>query len=275
MTEPLPKNFAKAMSEASDRLGSFSDRLSYFSVVSSTNDVALKMASAGADDGTTVLAMSQTSGRGRRGREWFSPTGVGLYFSSVLRGMRPKLVTLMAGVAVVDGIRTATQLPVELRWPNDIVLPSQLRNGREKRTAKLGGILTETSRVGELANAIVVGIGINIGQIDYPLPLRLRASSLEAETGHSVNSASVFVESLVALAHWREVMAGSEINQIFTRWYELSPTSHGTVVTWNRKGNHQQGITDGLDTDGALLVRCGHRVERLVSGEFEWCESSF
>ena len=273
MTEPLPVDFVKALSEASERLGSFFGRLSYFAVVSSTNDVALRMASAGADDGTTVLAMSQTSGRGRQGREWFSPTGVGLYFSSVLRGIKPKLVTLMAGVAVADGIRAATKLPVELKWPNDIVIP--LRNSREKRLAKLGGILTETSRVGKITDAIIVGIGINIGRIDYPPPLRLRASSLEAELGHSVDRASVLVESLAAIVRWREVITGSEIDQIFTRWYELSPTSYGTVVAWDREGNRQEGVTNGLDSDGALLVRCGHRVERLVSGEFEWCESSF
>ena len=103
MTDRLPDDVALALACAADRLGSFAGRVKFLPVVSSTNDVALDLAANGADDGTTVMAATQTAGRGRQGRAWFSPIGGGLYFSSVLRGLQPELVTLMAGVALGGG----------------------------------------------------------------------------------------------------------------------------------------------------------------------------
>ena len=85
MTEPLPADVALALRAAADRIGACAGRISYVATVSSTNDVALRLAVAGADDGTAVLAGAQAAGRGRQGRRWFSPPGAGLYFSLVLR----------------------------------------------------------------------------------------------------------------------------------------------------------------------------------------------
>ena len=97
MSDPLPSDIEEALSAESKRLGVFADHFNYFSVVPSTNDVALRLAEDGAQDGTIVLAAAQTAGRGRRGREWFSPVG-GLYFSVIMRGLQSPTVTLMAGV---------------------------------------------------------------------------------------------------------------------------------------------------------------------------------
>ena len=270
MTQHVPADIAQAMADASDRLGLFAGRLSYFSVVSSTNDVALRLVDGGAENGTTVLAAAQTAGRGRQGKAWFSAPEAGLYFSSVIRGVKPTMVTLMAGVAVGEGVRTATGLPVELKWPNDVVMPAHLRTGARRQAAKLAGILTEISRVGQAAEAIIVGIGVNVVRTDYPSALGLRASSLEAELGAPVDRAAVLVEALSALARWREVLAAGGTNRVLTRWRELAPSSEGAVVAWSQNGHRRQGTTDGVDTDGALLVRCGSRVERVVAGELTW-----
>ena len=270
MTHPVPADLVQAMANASDRLGLFAGRLSYFPSVSSTNDVALRLADGGAENGTTVLAATQTAGRGRQGKAWFSAPEAGLYFSSVIRGVKPTMVTLMAGVAVGEGVRTATSLAVELKWPNDVVLPAHVRKGTHRQTAKLAGILTETSRVGQTAEAIIVGIGINVGRTDYPSALASRASSLEAELGAPVDRAAILVEVLSALARWREVLAAGGTNRVLTRWRELAPTSEGAAVAWSHHGHRQQGTTDGVDPDGALLVRCGDQVERVVAGELTW-----
>ena len=269
MSDPLPSDIEDALNEGSEGLGAFADHFHYFSVVSSTNDVALRLAEDGAQDGTIVLAAAQTAGRGRRGREWFSPVG-GLYFSVIMRGLRSPIVTLMAGVGVAEGIRISTGLAAELQWPNDVVLPTSQRNGKSRQLVKVAGILSEAPRIGKFPDAMIVGIGINVSHIDYPPELASRASSLELELRRSVDRASVLVESLKALARWRHVVDMGNEPVVLSRWRELAPSSKGSVIVWKTREREREGITDGVDADGALRVRCGAQVERLVAGEVTW-----
>ncbi len=274
MTQSPPADIARALEAAAERIGSCAGRIRYVATVPSTNDVALRLAAAGADDGTTVLAGAQTSGRGRRGRSWFSPPGAGLYFSLVLRGGPPAPVTLMAGVAVAEGVRAATGLPAEIEWPNDVVVrpPPARRATRHAAPGarKLAGILAEASLLGGVAEAVVVGIGINIARTRYPADVAARASSLAAEVDGPVERAAVLVEVLAALAHWRRELAGGGAPRMLTRWEELAPTSRGAVVAWRDAGGRRRGVTAGVDPDGALLVRSGDGPERLVAGEVHW-----
>ena len=274
MTDRLPDDVALALACAADRLGSFAGRVKFLPVVSSTNDVALDLAANGADDGTTVVAATQTAGRGRQGRAWFSPIGDGLYFSSVLRGLQPELVTLMAGVAIGEAVRAAVHLPAELKWPNDVVLATAGPQGSGPQLVKLAGILTETSRIDEVADAIIVGIGINVSRSEYPGGLGSRASSLEAELGEPVDRAAVLVESLAALARWRNVLAAGHEDQLLARWRALAPSSEGALVSWHQGGTTRLGVTDGIDSDGALRVRCEGRVERVLAGSLTWADMS-
>ena len=122
-------------------------------------DVAAATIAAGAAEGVVVVADEQTSGRGRRGREWQSPPGAGLYLSIVFRPSRDaagarvaSLLTLAAGVAVRSGIGRATGLWADLKWPNDLLVGER----------KLAGILAEGHGIGTDAQAIVVGVGVNV-----------------------------------------------------------------------------------------------------------------
>ena len=270
MTEPLPADIALALRAAADRIGACAGRISYVATVSSTNDVALRLAAAGADDGTTVLAGAQTAGRGRQGRRWFSPPAAGLYFSLVLRGDGPAPVTLMAGVAVAEGVRAATGLPAEVEWPNDVVIRSPAARPAGGGARKLAGILAEASRLGGVADAVVVGIGINIARSRYPADVGSRASSLAAEVDGAVDRAAVLVEVLAALARWRRALAADGALRMLARWEELAPTSRGAVVAWSAADGRRTGVTAGIDRDGALLVRGGDGLERLVAGEVHW-----
>lgn len=270
MTEPLPADIALALRAAARRIGACAGRISYAGTVPSTNDVALRLAAAGADDGTTVLAGTQTAGRGRQGRPWFSPAGAGLYFSLVLRGDGPAPVTLMAGLAVAEGVRAATGLPAEVEWPNDVVIRSPAAGPAGGGARKLAGILAEASRFGGVADAVVVGIGINVARTRYPADVASRASSLAAEVDGPVERAAVLVEVLAALARWRRVLAAGGSLRMLARWEELAPTSRGAVVAWSAAGGRRSGVTAGIDGDGALLVRSGDGLERLVAGEIHW-----
>src|SRR6185436_8017573 len=105
------------------RRGSFGQPAVFFHETGSTNDIAAAMAEQGAPQGAMAVAFAQTAGRGRLGRVWFSPPGAGLYVSVVCRDATvAPLLTLAGGVAVADGIRAATGLPVEIKWPNDVVV---------------------------------------------------------------------------------------------------------------------------------------------------------
>ena len=270
MTEPPPADIALALAAAADRIGACAGRISYVATASSTNDVALRLAAAGADDGTTVLAGGQTAGRGRQGRRWFSPPGAGLYFSLVLRGGGAAPVTLMAGVAVAEGVRAVTGLPAEIEWPNDVVVRPPPAARARGGARKLAGVLTEASRLRGVADAVVVGIGINIERVRYPAEVAGRASSLAAEVDGPVDRAAVLVEVLAALARWRRVLAEGGSPRMLARWEELAPASRGAVVAWSGAGGRRSGVTAGIDGDGALLVRSGDGLERLVAGEIDW-----
>ena len=136
-TEALPEDIASELRRTAAERGRVGDPAYYFSEIGSTNDEAARLAELEAPEGTIVVASAQTAGRGRFGRTWVSPPGAGLYVSVICRDRRAAPhITLAGGVAVADGIRRATGLPVEIKWPNDIVEDA----GRGRRR-KLAGIL--------------------------------------------------------------------------------------------------------------------------------------
>ena len=266
MTDPFPADVARALGAASGRLGAWADRVVYRAVVPSTNDVARQLAAAGAAEGTTVVAGAQTAGRGRQGRRWFSAPGAGLYCSVVVRSVDTALVTLAAGVAAAEGVRAATGLPVEIKWPNDVMLPAQGAG----RAAKVGGILTEAARSGGVAEAVIVGVGINVADVAFPAEIAGRAGSLGAALRAPVDRGAVLVELLAALAQRLRLLAAGEVDCVLDRWRALAPSCAGAEVEWRAAGALQRGVTAGIDHAGALLVRSGERVERLVAGEVTW-----
>lgn len=148
----------------------------------STNDRARALAAGGALPFTTVLADRQTAGRGRGGRAWSSPAGLGLWMSVVLRpGLAEErlLVPLLAGVAVGRAVESRVEgVQARLKWPNDVLLGDR----------KVCGILCEASE-----DAMVVGIGVNVAQRprDFPADVRPRAVSLEMASGRGVSRAAL------------------------------------------------------------------------------------
>src|SRR5204863_3127391 len=173
MSDTVPVEFVQALAATADTRGAFGARLHYFTQTESTNDLAAAAAEQGEPEGATFVAGAQTAGRGRRGRAWFSPPGAGLYFSVVIRraAIAPWL-TLGGGVAVAEGIRTSTGLPVQIKLPNDIVAAS---GGAFTRRRKIAGILAEAASGASGVQHVILGIGINIGPASFPPELSARA----------------------------------------------------------------------------------------------------
>jgi BirA family biotin operon repressor/biotin-[acetyl-CoA-carboxylase] ligase len=266
-------------------LGRLGAPLLFFPTIGSTNDVALTRSAisrsaslspldgpavraggrsdAGArSEGLVVVADEQTAGRGRRGHIWFSPAGSGLYVSVVLAPATARvdparasmLLTLAAGVALSEGIETATGLRVDLKWPNDLQVSRR----------KLAGILAEA------AGIVVVGYGINVAATAFPPELRDRATSLESELGRVVDRHHLLVETLAALSSRYEDLLAGRFDAILDAWRVRAPAASGARVRWMAAGGERSGVTAGIDDRGALLVRDGERVERIVSGEITW-----
>jgi BirA family biotin operon repressor/biotin-[acetyl-CoA-carboxylase] ligase len=273
-----------AIEAAAERLGPFSRRLVAYDAIGSTNDEAVRLANLGAAEGTTVMTDAQTSGRGRSGRLWFSPPGAGLYVSVVFRP-KPidatgavartiesnRLVTLAAGVAVAEGIRAATGLPAEIKWPNDIVIGDGTgARIADRRWRKLAGILTEAAATGDELQHLVVGFGINVARATYPREIASYASSLEAETGRPVTRGAVLVECLDSLwARYTDLEDRRE-RAVLDRWRELSPSAAGSRVAVHRDEHTIDGVTAGVSDQGALRVRTERGIETVTSGEVTW-----
>ena len=156
----------------------FGRNIVYHPVTTSTNILAKTLAAEGAPEGSVVVADSQTGGRGRMGRSWVSHPGVNLYFSLILRPAVPSVrvpqLTLLVAAAIHQALNNFTSgLTTMIKWPNDI-----LANGR-----KLCGVLCEMQSEPDCTHFVVVGIGININQSEFPPDLQQSATSLFLESG--------------------------------------------------------------------------------------------
>ena len=267
-SEALPDHIAAALTRSAGARGVFGASLSYFSEVGSTNDLALRAAEQGAAEGTVFVAEAQTAGRGRLGRVWFSPPGAGLYVSVILRrAPTAPWITLAGGAAVAEGIRYATALPVELKWPNDVVIAGQ-QGFRARR--KLAGILAEAATAAGGDHYIVLGFGINLRKAILPPELLDRATSIEAELGRMVPGGDVLAGCLMALNTVCEDIDRRGVAGVLDRWLEMAPSASGARVEWDGPSGRVRGVTNGLALDGALLVRTATGVERILSGEVRW-----
>lgn len=215
----------------------------------STNADMLALARSGAEEGAWLRAERQTAGRGRLGRAWASP--VGNFYGSTLVRLRPTdppaaTLALMAAVALDEAAAPFTAAELQLKWPNDLLLGG----------AKLAGILLE--RVDE---AVVIGIGVNLAH--HPdLPDR-PTTSLGAH-GRPV-APDVFAETLVeAVGRWLGRWRSEGLGPVRARWLDRAHPTGTALVAWMPDGEEVEGLFDGLDPDGALILRLAHGGRRVI-----------
>lgn len=242
----------------------FQSKLHFFPTIHSTNTHAMAEAEAGAPDGSVYFADEQTAGRGRAAHNWSSPPGSGLYLSVLLRPtLAPADVlwlSLAAGLAVHEAVRQATSLECDLRWPNDLLF-----GGR-----KFCGILTELNAEVTRVRHVVIGIGMNVDQRQFPEELREVATSLHIETGRDWPRQDLLAAILQSLH--REVSAlttpgnlAAVTSDILTRLEHASTWIRGKRVYVDEMEGYT-GVTDGLDPRGFLRVRTADGLRTVFSG---------
>ncbi len=219
--------------------------------VSSTNDDLRELAVKGMGGGLVLVCEEQTAGRGRRGAEWFSPKGMNLAFSVLLRPDVVKVfwsrLALVAGLAVAEALEKFIPL-AEIKWPNDVLVGGK----------KIAGILVEAG-----TDFVIVGIGINVNGEEFPEDLA--ATSLKLESGNEVSRSEVMLEVVRGISRFSgRVADGFEgvLDGVRERCWLT-----GKMVEFTSAGVRRTGLVKGLGGGGELLVESGGRIEVLIQAD--------
>lgn len=237
-------------------------QLEYYDTIDSTNNRARVLAENGAPEWTVVMADQQTAGRGRIGRQFYSPVASGIYMSVVVRPdcavHYANMLTIAAAAAVSEAIEAVCNKKTQIKWVNDCFV-----DGR-----KISGILTEAS-VGveeQRLRYAVVGIGINVSAPagGFPAELENIATSIFDTPRTTLVRAPLAAEVLQRFRAYAE--------QLLERAYLPSYRAHlmvlGRQVTLVRGKEREEVLVRDLTEDGALVVEDaqGH-IKEVVSGE--------
>lgn len=229
----------------------------------STNTEAANQARLGADEGVCVIARQQIAGRGRHGRNWVSEKDSGLYFSIVLRPQIETrflpLITLMTGIAVYDTLKEFGLKP-DIKWVNDVLIGEK----------KICGILAETVDTSR-GLAVIVGIGINLTNANFPDKIADNATSIKAETGEVVTGDDLAAAMTPYLSYFYEILNGPDgSTEIIREWQRRSSYFSGKNVRVTLANEAFEGVTDGIEENGALrVIRSDGSVTIVQAGDVE------
>lgn len=233
-----------------------------FDVVDSTNEEARRQAKEGADEGLVVVAEKQTAGKGRRGRNWESPEGNNLYFSIMLRpdmeAEKAPMLTLIMAYSVAKVIREKEKLPVQIKWPNDIVISGK----------KLCGILTEMHLSEREIEDVVVGVGINVNTTEFPIELEDKATSLFLEKAEKTNRRELLSNVLEEFRKWYKCFLEERSLSFLQESYNQMLINRDKEVLVLEPGKEYQAKAIGINEEGELLVqRQEGSLEAVFAGE--------
>jgi BirA family biotin operon repressor/biotin-[acetyl-CoA-carboxylase] ligase len=228
-------------------------KIHFFEVCDSTNQVAKKLAANGAPEGTLVIAEEQTGGRGRLNRSWFSPPG-GLWFSLILRPQISPgevfIFNLAAAISIV-AILEEQGLKGEIKWPNDINIEGK----------KVAGILLEVATQPDVVEYLVIGIGINVNidQALFPVEIREHATSLSQILGTKLSRASILADLLLELEATYEAIKKGEKKRVIKTWKRYC-TTLGRWVKLKTIRRTVIGYAEDIDANGSLVIRLANGV---------------
>ena len=231
-----------------------------FDTLASTNDTAKELGLQGAKENTVIIAKKQTNGRGRMGRQFFSPEHSGIYMSILLH---PKeeirdftSVTTYTAVSVCRAIERVCGLHADIKWVNDIYYKGK----------KLGGILTEGALSDDMKTAsyVIVGIGVNVSSCDFPTEIADIATSLEDVTGLRLDRCLLITEIIAELLSGLDKLSSAEtLEKYRQRSYLIGReiTVHKLTASYNAR-------VIGIGDDASLIIRIANgSVEKLITGE--------
>ena len=230
-------------------------RIELFDCLPSTNREAAQLAQAEVEHGTVVVADSQTAGRGRLSRTWFSPPGANLYCSIILRVMRPperltewlSWLPLISALAAAEAIEQVSSIHVSVKWPNDLLISER----------KVGGILCEsgTGSRSDPFQIIGIGINVNVDHEDWPADLLDSATSIWQERKIVVDRNRLLAQLLIELEQCVDELAIHGTDRIALAYSQRCSTIGHTIQATLATGAVLIGLAEGIGQDGSLRVR--------------------
>lgn len=220
----------------------------FYTETDTTNNRARELALEGAPEGTLVVAERQTAGRGRRGKVWESPVGVGIWMSLILRPeilpAEASVLTLMSGLATAEGIEAVTGLHAGIKWPNDILV-----NGK-----KTVGILTEMDCEMTQVHFVIPGIGINVNTEEFPPELRHVATSLFLESGKTHSRCALVQKIMERMeAYYDSFLESGNFFSMLAAYESRCVTLGREVHVLGRESFWAEALS--ITPEGELLVR--------------------
>ncbi len=224
----------------------------------STQDIAHDMAKGGASHGVAVMALNQTSGRGRMGRSWSSPPGKNLALSTILRPLcKPAEAPLYGLMASIAAAKTVESLCpgtfVQVKWPNDVIVDGK----------KIAGILPQALVNGSRIEFVIIGLGLNVNCVisDFPKEIEDKTTSMLVLSSKSFDLEEVAVSFLCFMNELYDNSKNLGFQNVLDLW----------TFRWAHRGRfvnrpEVQGIAEGIDEVGALMVRTSHDGLVTISG---------
>lgn len=231
-------------------------KIYHFKELDSTNEFAKTLKDA--DEGTVVVADKQKQGKGRLGRNWYSPEE-GLWFSIILKPKDKTLpLQMIIGVAVCDALKTLG-IDANLKWPNDVIIG----------TKKIAGILAEVQSrlLSGRDDAMILGIGLNLNIQEFPKEIKETASSLFLETGQVFDKQEILELLFNKIEQkYRELEQG-KIQELLNEWRNYSITL-GKPVEIKTPTEILQGKAMDIDKNGVLLLELpSGSIRKIFAGE--------
>ena len=240
---------------------SFVNEILYYTTIDSTNNFC-KNNSLEFQDGTLVLAETQTQGRGRFNRHWFSPKGTGIFCSIFLKPkLSPYDISKITSIICAAIAKTLIDIdvPIYIKWPNDIYLEDK----------KLGGILTEMKCDMDEINYLIIGFGLNInqGKEDFPKDICDIATSLKSSFNKEFNREEILISIIKNFEYFYNVLSNdSDSKEAFEIIRNNSYVMNKEVVIFKGKEKLVGKVVD-LGENGELLLDIGDKIEQIFSGE--------
>lgn len=231
----------------------------YYESLNSTNKFALELKNA--KEGTVIIAGKQTEGRGRLQRKWYSPLDLGLWFSIILKPKKNyeniTLLTLIGALSVHKALDNI-DIKTELKWPNDILYNNK----------KLCGILSQFKSSGSDIKKVVVGIGLNVNQNNFPEQLKSTSISLKIIKNKNVNREKLLASILDNFALCYNKFKEGKFEEIIIEWKNKMAMLNKTV-TFNASDNQKiSGKVIDISTKGELIIKqTDGEIKSLIAGD--------
>ncbi len=242
------------------RTRTFGKNFHFFRTIDSTNSKAKEIAATGTHTGTLIIAEEQNAGRGRLGRSWISEKGKSLTFSVILQPQIPVsnlgIISLYAGVAVCNAIRKTTSQTTECKWPNDVLI----------RKKKVCGILSEIVHHSGKTMSVIVGIGVNVNQSDFPQEVQSIATSLSLESGKEYDCTMILSNILEQMEELYFLIQHSRYTEIINQWKSLSSII-GSSICVDQSGKLLYGTAKDIRDDGGLIIERENKLITVYAGD--------